>query len=171
MSGPDVPATFAGGDGSGDICPRCGSADVVMFVRGLPAPEEFDSPPPGVEFIGCVPIYLDDSGQQADGRCTSCDTLFARPTLDSDDEFDDEDDTIEIPENATQEEIDAIMMDGARPVSDGEMRQFFGWVASGIHGFVRAVDDPRTCFYCGEPESSADHVPAAVSPNSSVDKA
>ena len=100
----------------------------------------------------------------------SCDTLFARTTPNSDDELDDEGDSIDIPENATQEEIDAIMMDGARPVFDGEVRQFLGWVAAGIHAFVRAKDDARTFFYCGEPESSPDHEPATVSPNPSLDK-
>ena len=77
---------------------------------------------------------------------------------------------VEIPENATEQQLDAILMDGAKPVSDQEMGRFFAWVAEGVHAFVRTLNDPHTCFYCGQLEGSADHVPTRVSPEQSHER-
>jgi len=165
----DTGAGPSGAKGPGDCCPRCGSTDVVSLVRGLPAPDALDNPQEGVEYIGCAPGYVAGSYHEANGRSRRCGDLFFWSARD-DEDLDDDDEVIEIPEDATQEELDAILMDGARPVSDEEMGQFFSWVAEGIHSFVRTLDDPAICIYCGRPESFNDHVPATANPTDSHDR-
>lgn len=70
------------------------------------------------------------------------------------DEGDDEGELIEIPEDATPEEITALMKDGATKVDPAVM---FSDIREDSHAFVPSPDNPTSCIYCGSPPDYVIH--------------
>lgn len=67
---------------------------------------------------------------------------------------DDATENADIPEDATQEQLDAILTDGATPVDIGEV---LGEIAEDSHQFVPSPGNPEACAYCGSPPDYVIH--------------